>query len=178
MQLDFNAIAQGFSVDLIAGYLENEGISNYLIDVGGEVMGHGTKPNGDEWKVGIEKPADHAAYGESLNAVVKLFNKALATSGNYRKFYVENGVRYSHTIDPKTGYPVQHPLLSVSVMANNCALADGWATAFMVLGLDKSKEILQKRNDLEAYFIYSGPEDLEMKVYYTPGIKEILVENN
>ena len=115
IQFDFNAIAQGYSVDLIAKLLESKGIENYLIDIGGEVLAKGKKPNGDLWKVGIEKPKDNAFYGEGLQAIVKLENKALATSGNYRKFYEVNGIKYSHTIDPKTGYPVQHSLLSVSV---------------------------------------------------------------
>ncbi|MCB2222316.1 MAG: FAD:protein FMN transferase [Bacteroidetes bacterium] len=177
IQFDFNAIAQGYSVDLLGNFFESKGIQNYLIDVGGEVLGKGRKPNGDEWQVGIEKPKDNAEYGESLEAIVKLEDKALATSGNYRKFYEEGGVRYSHTIDPKTGYPVQHSLLSVSVLADNCAFADGWATAFMVMGLDKSIEILGKDKSLDAYFIYSGTNNGELRTYFTEGFNEILVED-
>lgn len=175
VQFDFNAIAQGYSVDLVGEFLESKGIKNYLIDIGGEVLGIGHKPNGDIWKVGIEKPADNAEYGDAIEAIVKLENKAMATSGNYRKFYEENGVRYSHTIDPKTGYPVHHSILSVSVMADNCGEADAWATAFMVLGLEKSIEILGKNKNLDAYFIYSGASSGDFRTYFTNGFEKIIV---
>lgn len=175
IQFDFNAIAQGYSVDLIGKLLEENGITNYLVDVGGEVLGKGNKPNGDLWKLGIEKPTDNAEYGEGLKAIVNLQNKAMATSGNYRKFYEEDGIRYSHTINPKTGYPVQHSLLSVSVLANDCATADAWATAFMVLGLESSIELLKTVKGLEAYFIFSGQSE-ELQTYYTKGFLNVLVE--
>lgn len=175
VQFDFNAIAQGYSVDLVGEFLEGRGIKNYLIDIGGEVLGRGHKPNDEVWKVGIEKPADNAAYGESMEAIIKLENKAMATSGNYRKFYEENGIRYSHTIDPKTGYPVHHSILSVSVMADNCAEADAWATAFMVMGLEKSVEVLGKNKDLDAFFIYSGATDGTYQTYYTNGFEKIII---
>lgn len=176
IQFDFNAIAQGYSVDLIGSFLEKEGIRNYLVDIGGEVLAKGEKPDGSPWKVGIEKPQDNAGYGEGLEAIVALKNKAMATSGNYRKFYEEDGIRYSHTIDPKTGYPVQHSILSVSVIANDCASADAWATAFLVSGLDRSIEILGRDKSLDAYFIYSGSTSGDLKTYFTEGFKEILVE--
>lgn len=175
IQFDFNAIAQGYSVDLIGNLLEEKGINDYLIDVGGEVLGKGKKPGDELWKLGIQKPVDNAEYGEGLKAIIHLSNKAMATSGNYRRFYEENGVRYSHTIDPKTGYPVQHSLLSVSVLADDAATADAWATAFMVLGLEKSKELLKSQNSLEAYFIYSG-QNSELQTYYTKGFQNVLVE--
>jgi thiamine biosynthesis lipoprotein len=175
IQFDFNAIAQGYSVDLAGEFLEEKGIQNYLIDIGGEVLGKGKKPGGELWKLGIEKPSDNAEYGEGLKAIVHLENRAMATSGNYRKFYEEDGIRYSHTIDPKTGYPVQHSLLSVSVLADDCATADAWATAFMISGLENSKELLHKIKGLEAYFIYSG-QNGELQTYYTNGFQQILVE--
>ena len=175
IQFDFNAIAQGYSVDLSGKLLEERGITSYLIDIGGEVLGKGKKPNGDFWKVGIEKPKDNASYGEDLQAIVELNNKALATSGNYRKFYEENGIRYSHTIDPETGYPVQHSLLSVSVLANNCGLADAWATTFMVMGLEKSKDLLKNETDIEACFIYSDEEG-NIKTFFSKGFEMILEE--
>ncbi len=178
VQFDFNAIAQGYSVDVVGKFLEQKDIDNYLIDIGGEVLGHGHKPNGDLWKVGIEKPSDNASYGEAMEAIVTLEDKAMATSGNYRKFYIEDGVKYSHTIDPKTGYPVRHSILSVSVMADDCATADGWATAFMVLGLDKSIEILGKDKTLDAYFIYSGASTGDYRTYFTNGFKDILVSQD
>jgi len=175
IQFDFNAIAQGYSVDLVGKMLEKNGIADYLIDIGGEVMGKGHKPGNESWKVGIEKPEDNAEYGQGLEAIVKLNNKAMATSGSYRKFYEMDGVRYSHTIDPKTGYPVQHSLLSVSVIADDCATADGWATAFMVMGLDKSIEILARDKSLDAYFIYSGASSGDLRTYFTEGFNDILV---
>jgi len=175
IQFDFNAIAQGYSVDLVGQFLEEKGIEDYLIDIGGEVLGKGKKPNDDLWKLGIEKPTDNAEYGEGLKAIIHLQNKAMATSGNYRKFYEEDGIRYSHTINPKTGYPVQHSLLSVSVLADDCAMADAWATAFMVSGLERSKEILKNLKNLQAYFIYSDQSGA-LQTYYTRGFEKILIE--
>jgi len=175
VQFDFNAIAQGYSVDLIGAFLKDKGIDRFLIDIGGEVLGSGNKPNGDLWKVGIQKPKDNAVYGEGLQAIVALNNKALATSGNYRKFYEEDGIRYSHTIDPKTGYPVQHSLLSVSVIASECSLADAFATTFMVSGVEKSKEILKENPELEAYFIYSDHEG-KLETFISEGFKKIIAK--
>ncbi len=175
IQFDFNAIAQGYSVDLTGKLLESEGIDNFLIDIGGEVLGHGSKPDGSEWKVGIEKPKDNASYGEGLKAIVKLKDKALATSGSYRKFYEVDGVRYSHTIDPKTGFPVQHSLLSVSVLADDCGTADAYATAFMVMGVDKTKEFLKENSFLEAYLIFPDKAG-NLKTWHTKGFAHILDE--
>jgi len=175
IQFDFNAIAQGYSVDLVAKLLEEKGIENYLIDIGGEVLGKGSKPKNEPWKVGIEKPSDNASYGQELKAIVILNDKALATSGNYRKFYEEDGIRYSHTINPKTGYPVQHSLLSVSVLANDCGRADAFATACMVSGLEKSKDLINTIPELEAYFIYSEKNG-NLKTYFTQGFEKFIDE--
>ncbi len=172
-QLDFNAIAQGYSDDVIAKFLESMGINNYLIDIGGEVLGHGNKPDGDPWVVGVENPTETSTDPRTLNTKVTLLNQAIATSGSYRKFYEENGIRYSHTIDPRTGYPVTHNLLSASVLASDCATADGYATAFMVMGLEKSEEFLKKNPALQAYFIYSAP-DGSFKTYATKGFQAII----
>lgn len=155
IMMDFNAIAQGYSADLIGKMLESKGIDNYLIDVGGEVLAKGTKPGNINWKVGIEQPTENADDPRELNAVVNLRDKALATSGNYRRFFIKDGVKYSHTIDPKTGFPVNHRVLSVSVLANDCITADAYATAFMVMGLDKTKLFLNQNPDMEAYIIYT-----------------------
>jgi len=173
--IDFNAIAQGYSVDVISKFLESMEIENYLIEIGGEVFAKGTKDKGKQWNVGIEKPDENSKQRE-LKATVFLKDKALATSGNYRKFYVENGIKYSHTIDPYTGYPVKHSLLSVSVIAGNCTDADAYATAFMVMGLDKSLIFLKEHKELEAYFIYSDIKG-NMRTYETEGLKEFLTEN-
>lgn len=177
IQLDFNAIAQGYAVDLIGNFLSEKGIENFLIDIGGEVLGKGGKPLDEKWKVGIEKPKDNASYGEGLQAIVKLENKALATSGSYRKFYEENGIRYSHTIDPVTGYPVKHTLLSASVLAKDCATADAYATVFMVMGLEKSKSYLSGQSDLEGYFIFTN-ETGELEIFYTEGFSRLLVDGS
>ncbi len=175
LQLDFNAIAQGYSVDRLALFMEEQGIKDYLIDIGGEVLGRGHKPDGKKWSVGIERPASDPMNERELKAIVALENEALSTSGNYRKFFEENGVRYSHTIDPYTGYPVRHSLLSVSVKAADCTTADAFATAFMVMGLDRSVEFLKDHPELDAYFIFSEKNG-GIGTYMTQGIKEILLE--
>jgi FAD:protein FMN transferase len=172
--IDFNAIAQGYTVDVISRFLESKGVEEYVVEIGGEVYAKGKKDNDESWNVGIEKP-DENNFDRELKATVHLENKALATSGSYRKFYIENGIRYSHTIDPSTGYPVTHSLLSVSVIAGNCTDADAYATAFMVMGLEKSKAFLETHKNLDAYFIYSDT-DGSMKTYETEGLKELLTE--
>lgn len=154
MMIDYNAIAQGYTTDLIGTFLEQKDIHSYLVDVGGEVLAKGTKPDGSSWNVGIEKPAGSADDAREVQIVIPLDNKALATSGNYRKFFIEGGQKYSHTIDPKTGFPVHHSVLSVSVVANDCMTADAYATAFMVMGLEKSKQFLSGVDTLEAFIIY------------------------
>lgn len=175
IQIDFNAIAQGYSVDLLGGFLEKHGIRSYLIDVGGEVLGKGEKPDGTQWIVGIEKPSENEDSERTLKATIYLKNKAIATSGNYRKYYELNGVRYSHTIDPKTGYPVKHSLLSATVMADSTAIADAFATAFMVFGVEKTQEFLLKYSGVEAYLIYSG-ENGELKTWKSPEMSKMLEE--
>ncbi len=159
IQIDYNAIAQGYSVDLTGGFLLSKGISDYLIDIGGEVLAQGHKPDGSLWVIGIEKPAEEANSERILEATLGITNKAIATSGNYRKFYKENGIRYSHTIDPKTGFPVKHSLLSATVLADSASLADAYATALMVMGLEKGKRFLKNRPELEAFLIYSTADD-------------------
>jgi len=154
-EIDFNAIAQGFSVDLLAGFLQEKGIENFLIDIGGEVIAKGCKSGGQHWMVGIEKPADNPESAPQVLEAVKLQNAALVTSGNYRKYYEKDGVRYSHTIDPSTGFPVCHSLLSVSVIDSSAWRADALATAFMVMGLDKALDFIQSHHDVgPVFFIF------------------------
>lgn len=174
MQIDFNAIAQGYSDDVVGKFLQSKGILNYLVDIGGEVKAKGQKTNGP-WRVGIEKPSVDKNSQREVEIAVALKNKSLATSGNYRKYYIKNGKRYAHTINPHTGYPVQHSLLSASVLADNTALADAYATAFMVMGFQKSKEFVLNHPGLEAYFIYSGKNG-KFKTYATPGFKKIILK--
>jgi thiamine biosynthesis lipoprotein len=156
VKLDFNAIAQGYTVDLLATFLESKGIRNYLVEVGGELRAKGKKLNDSSWTVGIEQPNENNADGASLSALVKINDVSLATSGNYKKFYIEDGKKYAHIIDPFTGYPAKNNLLSTTVLADNCMTADAYATAFMVMGLEKSKQFLLDHKDLklEVFFIY------------------------
>lgn len=147
---DFNAIAQGYSVDVIADYLNNLGIDNYMVEVGGELRTKGVNSKSSTWKIGIDKPIENSKPGdEEFQLIAGLQNHALATSGNYRKFYEKDGIKYSHTIDPNTGKPVQHHLLSTTVITNNCALADAYATAFMVMGTEKTKAFIEDNKELE-----------------------------
>ncbi len=177
VQLDFNAIAQGYSVDVLADFLNAKGIDAYLIELGGEMIGKGNKPNGDSWKVGIDRPLFDAKERE-LQATISLSNEAIATSGNYRKYYEVNGARYSHTLDPKTGYPVKHTLLSATVVASSCWKADAYATAFMVMGMERSKAFLEAHPNLglKAYFI--ADEGGSFQTFATPGLSKTLTELN
>jgi thiamine biosynthesis lipoprotein len=177
MFVDVNAIAQGYSVDVIARYFESKGINEYLVEIGGETLCKGLNSKGKAWVIGIDKPYDNnVTPGQDLQAKVALpSGKALATSGSYRKFFEENGVKYSHELDPKTGYPAHNTLLSISVITNNCALADGYATAFMVMGVDKAKEFLAKRSDMDAFMVYSGPKG-EFLTYATSGFDKMLIK--
>jgi len=156
VMLDFNAIAQGYTVDVLSSFLESKGIKNYMVEVGGELKAKGTKLNDSSWTVGIQMPSEDEAEAESLFSRVRIVNKSLATSGNYKKFYVEEGKKYSHIINPFTGYPAKNNLLSATVIANDCMTADAYATSFMVMGLEKSKQFLLENNDLglEVFFIY------------------------
>jgi len=175
IQLDFNAIAQGFSSDVLARFLETKGIKNYLIDVGGEVLGRGKKPDGSIWSVGIERPASDSLQKQQLEAIVTLDNRALSTSGNYRKYFIKDGIKYSHTIDPFTGYPVHHTLLAVSVLAENSITADAYGTAFLVMGMDKAFDFIKRNPGIEAYFIYSD-EKGTLKTQCSPGFSKIIKE--
>ena len=175
LKIDFNAIAQGYSDDVVAEFLEVKGISYYLIDIGGEVKAKGRKADGSLWRVGIEKPAEHKEDDRVLKAIIGLKNRSVATSGSYRKYYEKNGVRYSHTIDPKTGYPVKHSLLSVSVISTNTALADAYATSFMVMGFEKARNFVEHDSTLEAFFIYSDSTG-HNKTYGTKGFNKMIQE--
>ena len=153
MTLDFNAVAQGYTTDLIGSFLETKGISNYLVDVGGEIYAKGTKPNGDLWTIGIEKPAENFDSERSVQIKIYLKDKGIVTSGNYRKYIEKDGVRYSHSIDPKTGFPVEQDLLSATVIADNASWADCLATICMLVGKEKASKLLEGQG-VEAYFIF------------------------
>lgn len=174
ISLDFNAIAQGYAVDVIAKYLDNKEIENYLVEIGGEIMAKGKKNDGKCWTIGIEEPSDNN-INRNLKATIELCDKALATSGNYRKFYIKDGIKYSHTIDPKTGYPVQHNLLSTSVFAKSAMEADAYATAFMVMGLDKAVQFIEQNPEIDAYFIYTDSSGLT-KTLATKELEKMIKE--
>jgi len=174
--LDVNAIAQGYSVDVVADFLDHSGIRNYLVEIGGEVRTKGRNPRFRIWTVGIDKPVDNNFIpGEMVQAKLLLKNSSLATSGNYRKFYEQDGIKYAHSIDPKTGYPVLSNLLSVTVQTRDCMTADAYATAFMVMGLEKTIKFLSKHEELQAYLIYSE-KDGNMKTFATKRLKRRIRE--
>jgi thiamine biosynthesis lipoprotein len=176
VMLDLNAIAQGYSVDLVSEYLENLGIKNYMVEIGGEVRTRGRNDKGNRWRIGIDKPVEgNRIPGSDLQAILQLNRHSLATSGNYRKFYEKDGVKYSHTIDPATGYPAMSNLLSATIIADDCMTADAYATACMVFGLEKSVDFLRKHRFLEAYLVYSN-EKGEYNVYCTKGLNRYLAE--
>ena len=174
MSLDFNAIAQGFTVDLIARYLESKNISKYLIEVGGELLAKGRNDDGNFWRVGVDKPSEHIDSNERFQFILYLENKALATSGNYRKFYKKDGVKYSHVINPFTGFPSQNRLLSVTVIHDKCMLADAYATAFMVMGVRKTKQFVEEHSNIEIYLVYTG-KDGQWKTYISPKMLERII---
>jgi thiamine biosynthesis lipoprotein len=176
VMLDFNAIAQGYTVDVLASYLEKNGIANYLVELGGEVKAKGRKSKDRYWTVGIDQPNEEPTDGRPLKAVIQLMDRALATSGNYRKFYIEDGIKRAHIIDPRTGYPAKHNLLSATVLAADCATADAYATAFMVMGMEKAKQFLLAHQELqlEVFFIYD--EKGVWKTYNSETLKEWIEE--
>lgn len=169
LTLDCSAIAKGYGTDVVARYFLREGIKNFMVEIGGEIVTHGVNPKRQQWSIGIEKPVeDSLAMKSELLTVLKVDDIAMATSGNYRNFYYKDGKKYAHTIDPKTGFPVQHNILSATVLAKQCAVADAYATAFMVMGLEKSKEVLARHKDLKAYLIYD--DNGKYGIWKSPGL--------
>ena len=168
IQLDFNAIAQGYTSDLIGAYLESQGITDYLVDVGGEILARGGKPDGSPWVVGIEKPAANWDSEREIQQRVELRDKGIVTSGSYRKYVERDGKRYSHCIDPITGYPVQHQLLSATVIAETSAWADALASICMVMGMERSLEIINSLDGVEAYYIFVNDQG-ELETLATEG---------
>jgi FAD:protein FMN transferase len=174
--LDVNAIAQGYSVDLVAKFLENKKIRNYMVEIGGEVRAHGKNERNQVWRIGIDKPVEgNMIPGADLQAIVRLNNRSLATSGNYRQYYEKNGIKFVHTINPKTGYPVVSNLLSATVVASDCTTADAYATALMVFGVERSIEFLNENKFLDAYLIFTDQEG-RFRVYSTKGLQKSVEE--
>lgn len=175
VMLDFSAIAKGYGADCVARVLARNGVRNYMVEIGGEVVMRGKSPHSTPWRIGVTKPTeDSLQTSQELQTVLNVTNCALATSGNYRNFYYNGGRKYAHTIDPQTGYPVQHSLLSATVLAENCATADAYATAFMVLGMERAKEVLSRHPELQAYFIYSD-EQGNYAVWSSPQLEKNIV---
>ena len=172
MKLDFNAIAQGYTTDLIAEFLHQQGIDIYLVNVGGEILAHGAKPDGSSWIVGIEKPAENWDSEPVVQERVPLGDMGLVTSGSYRKYVERGGKRYSHTIDPVTGCPVEHRLISATVMAETSVKADALASICMVMGLEKSLELINSLDGVEAFYIYAD-ENGELTTFATEGFKTL-----
>ena len=171
IKLDASSIAKGFGIDIVAEYFDGLGVNNYLIDIGGEVRVKGVNTKGSKWKIGIEKPFDETSFEKRGVELVLAFSKgAIATSGNYRNYYVRGGQKYAHTINPKTGYTIQTEVLSASVYSDNCMLSDAYATAFMVMGYEKSRSLVEADSSLEACLIYL--EDDKLKVWTSPGLPQ------
>lgn len=175
MKLDFNAIAQGYTSDLIALFLESRGIKNYLVDTGGEIMARGSKSNGQPWIVGIEKPAENWDSEQVVQTRITLCDKGLVTSGSTRKYTERNGRRYSHCIDPKTGYPVEHNVLSATVLAENSVWADALASICMVMGMEKSLPLIESMDGVEAYYIFVNDQN-ELETFATEGFRELIID--
>jgi thiamine biosynthesis lipoprotein len=171
IMLDCSAIAKGYGTDVVARLMDEKGVKNYLVEIGGEVVTRGISEKRVPWKIGVTKPTDDTLHVvNELQTVLNVTDKAMATSGNYRNFYYKGGRKYAHTINPKTGRPVQHNILSATVLCNQCAKADAYATAFMVMGLDKAREVLERNPDLMVYFIYDDKG--QNKVWYSPSMKD------
>ena len=171
MMLDCSAIAKGYGADVVARFLRGRDVSNFMVEIGGEIVTSGINPKRLPWKIGVTKPTDDSlSVGDELQSVLNVTDKAMATSGNYRNFYYKGGRKFAHTIDPSTGYPVQHSLLSATVLANDCATADAFATSFMVVGVEKAKQVLERHPELMAYFIYNDDKGRNA-VWYSPSLK-------
>jgi thiamine biosynthesis lipoprotein len=157
-KMDFNAIAQGLAVDKIAEFIESRGHKNYYVEIGGELIVKGRNRSGENWNIGIDVPKVNEQEDgvRRLESILSITNRAIATSGNYRKYYVKSGKKYAHCLDPRTGFPVNHSLLSATVISDKCSTSDAYATVFMVMGLEGTKKFLSShpKLKLEVYLLY------------------------
>lgn len=176
MMLSCSAVAKGYAVDVIAQFLAKKGIKNFMVEIGGEIVAQGENPKKDLWRIGINKPVDDLSINQELQTVLSVTGVGIATSGNYRNFYYKDGKKYAHTIDPRTGYPVQHNILSATVIAKDCMSADAYATAFMVMGLEEAERFANAHPDIDACFIYTD-EKGELQTYYTKGMKRFITSD-
>ena len=176
IMLDCSAIAKGYGVDRVAHLLDKKGVEHYMVDIGGEVVVKGKNPRMKTWRIGINKPIeDSLSINQELQTILEVSNVGMATSGNYRKFYYKDGKRYAHTIDPRIGTPVQHSILSATVIAKDCTTADAYATAFMVMGREEAQAFCEAHPELNAYFICDG-KDGGYEIYYTEGMRRFMIE--
>ena len=176
MMLSCSAVAKGYAVDVIAQFLAKKGIKNFMVEIGGEIVAQGENPKKDLWRIGINKPVDDLSINQELQTVLSVTGVGIATSGNYRNFYYKDGKKYAHTIDPRTGYPVQHNILSATVIAKDCMSADAYATAFMVMGLEEAERFANAHPDIDACFIYTD-EKGELQTYYTKGMERFITSD-
>ena len=177
IMLDCSAVAKGYGCDVVASVLRRHDVKNYSVEIGGEVVTKGVNEKRVPWHIGINRPTDDPLQSsQEIMTILNVTDKAMATSGNYRNFYYKDGKKVAHTIDPKTGYPVQHSLLSATVLASDCATADAYATSFMVMGIERAKAILEKHPELMAYFIYAS-SDGRYQEWCTPSLKDKMIEN-
>jgi thiamine biosynthesis lipoprotein len=171
MMLDFSAIAKGYGADAVARVMREHGVVNFMIEIGGEMVTQGISPKRLPWRIGVTKPVDDSlSVSGELQTVLNITDRAIATSGNYRNFYYRGGRKYAHTIDPKTGYPVQHNILSATVLTSTCMRADAYATSFMVMGFEGARKVLERNPDLMAYIIYD--DHGQNKVWYSPSLQD------
>ena len=176
MMLSCSAVAKGYAVDVIAQFLATKGITYFRVDIGGEIVARGENPKKELWRIGINKPVDDSlSINQELQTVLNVTDVGIATSGNYRNFYYRDGKKYAHTIDPRTGYPVQHNILSATVVAKDCMSADAYATAFMVMGLEEAERFANAHPDIDACFIYTDGNG-ELQTYYTKGMERFITK--
>lgn len=174
--LDFSAIAKGYGSDIVARLLRSNDIKNFMVEIGGEIVTCGNSEKRLPWKIGVTKPVDDSlSVDNELQTILNITDKAMATSGNYRKFYYKGGKKYAHTINPKTGFPVQHNILSATVITKNCAVADAYATAFMVIGMEETKKVLERHPELMVYLIYANDKG-ENEVWFSPSLEGKIAE--
>ena len=175
VQINTSAIAKGYACDVVANLLRKHGVENFMVYIGGEIVAQGLNDRGECWRIGIDKPIDDSTgVHHELQTLLAICDKSMATSGNYRNYYIKDGKKYAHTIDPHTGYPSEQDLLSVTVLADDCMTADAYATAFMALGLEKSEEVARKVAGLAYYFIYAKPNN-SLGVAYSAGFEQFFV---
>jgi thiamine biosynthesis lipoprotein len=176
MEIDLNGIAQGYTVDVIADFFETKGINIYVVEVGGEVRAKGPKPDGKTIKIGIEGPSEDAFADANIKHIISFQEGAITTSGNYRKFITYNGKNYGHIISPKTGYPINNEVISVTVFAKKAIDADGYDNALMLMGVEKALKFVEQKKDIEAYFIYKKPDGKVVDTL-TSGFKKMIDDN-